>query len=325
MAANMTKANPKIKRTKQALTGLIVLYGIGGIGKTTVACQGPSPLVLDCANGASELDVDVWGISVASDLKEAVGWLKAGAHGYQTVVLDGLDFLYARLARADQGGDLRGRHLKAQETLHPILYDFLALPLLKIIVVNERKKADEKTGRRTVQMDLAPRLSELVDNAAHILARCEMRPGQSESVIRVRRIDNDQAYVQAKCRTAALKDGDKLSELWVKLSRAKPPANLDRAGGKTTEAGEVDSPTIVIPTNVAEAVRFLNHQLGQDFFRATDHLANVLSKHGDGVPADGDEKGWIQAVAVALDYARGQIDAPPTSPAQQPALAIAAN
>lgn len=323
MAATMTKANPKIKRTRQALTGLIVFYGIGGIGKTTVACQAPAPLVLDCAGGADELDVDVWSIGTAADLKEAVGWLKAGAHGYQTAILDGLDFLYARLARADQGGDLRARHLRAQETLHPILYDFLALPLLKVIVVNERKKADEKTGRRTAQMDLAPRLSELVDNAAHVLARCEMRPGQTESVIRVRRVDTDQAYVQAKCRTAALKDGDKLSEFWAKLARVKPPSGTSPSG-VAPESGEVGGPVALIPTNPAEAVRFLNHQLGQDFFRATDHLANVLTKHGDGVPADGDEKGWTHAVAVALDYARGQLDAPPAS-TQQPALAIAAN
>lgn len=182
--------------------------------------------------------------------------------------------------------------------------------MLKVIVVNEKKGRDDKTGKRSVTMDLAPRLSDLVDNAAHVLARVEMRPGASESVIRVKRVDTDQALVQAKCRTANLKDGDKLTDLWAKLNAGK---GLTTNGKPSTDAtaGEIEGDkTVVIPTNLTEAVRFLNHKIGQTYYRTTDHLANTLRKHHDGTPVDGDTKGWEQAVGFALTYAADQQNTP---------------
>lgn len=317
------KTNPKIisKAADNALAGaLIVLYGIGGIGKTTVACQAPAPvLVLDCADGAAGKGVDRWPIVTAADFKDAVVWLKAGGHGYTSVVLDGYDFLYARTARADVTPDLRQRHLKAQEALHPTLYDFLALGVVKVLVLNERKKPDDANPRRkVVVLDLAPRAAELVDNAAHVLARCELRDKATETTIRVRRVDTNEAAVPAKSRFDTLKDNDRLADLWAKLGAAKTPP----PGNGKQPTGEIPG-DVVIPTNPAEAVRFLNHQLGSDFFTSTPHLVNVLNKHGNGVPADGDRKGWTEAVAVALDYARGQMNAPATT--SQPALVPAGN
>lgn len=314
------KTNPKIinRAADNPLAGaLIVLYGIGGVGKTTVACQAPAPvLVLDCADGAAGKGVDRWPIVTAADFKEAVAWLKQGGHGYTSVVLDGYDFLYARTARADVTPDLRQRHLKAQEALHPPLYDFLALPIIKVLVLNERKKPDDANPRkRVVVLDLAPRAAELVDNAAHVLARCEQKSGAPDTTIRVRRVDTDVTSVPAKTRFDTLKDGDKLSDLWAKLGATKTPAPTN---GKPT--GEMPG-EVVIPTNQAEAVRFINHQLGSDFFTSTPHLVNVLNKHGNGVPVDGDRKAWTEAVAVALDYARSQMSAPTTT--SQPALAPA--
>lgn len=302
--ATATRPNKIIpKAADDPLAGaLIVLYGIGGIGKTTVATQAPSPvLVLDCADGAAGKAVDRWPTVTAADFREAVTYLKTNQHGYASVVLDGYDFLYARTVQAvPANNDRRRANLLAQEALHPILYDYLTLPVIKVLVLNERKRVDDKTQKRSVVMDLAPRAAELVDNAAHVLARCEMKATDKESTIRVRRIDTDTMYIPAKTRLDGVKDGDKLNELWAKLGATKAP----RSGARPT--GEMPG-EVVIPTNQAEAVRYLNHALGQDYFRTTDHLVNVLKKHGDGVPTDGDRKGWEQAIAVALDYAQAQI------------------
>lgn len=285
---------------------LIVLYGIGGIGKTTVACRAPgNVLVLDCADGAAGKGVDRWPIVTSADFREAVAFLKAGGHGYTTAVLDGYDFLYARTVQSQTGESLE-RHRRAQETIHPSLYDFLALPLLKVMVLNERKRVDLKnTARRQAVLDLSPRAAELVDNAAHVLARCEMRSGAAEATIRVRRVDTDTMYIPAKSRFDALADGNKLSELWVKLGAAHTPAPT----GNGQPTGEIPG-EIVVPTNLTEAVRYVNHQIGQSYFRANDHLENVLKKHGNGIPADGDRKGWEEATAIALEYANGQLHAP---------------
>lgn len=72
-------SHPKIHRTQPnepAKDLLIVLYGSGGIGKTTTACQAPSPLVLDCAGGVRFQSVDQWKIGSARDLAEALAYLK---------------------------------------------------------------------------------------------------------------------------------------------------------------------------------------------------------------------------------------------------------
>lgn len=310
-----TKSNPKIisKAADSPLAGaLIVLYGIGGVGKTTAACQAPGPaLVLDCADGAAGKGADRWLIVTTADFREAVSYLKAGGHGYKTVILDGYDFLYARTVQAAPvNNDRRARNLHAQETLHPVLYDFLALTMLKVLVLNERKKIEERSNKKLVMLDLAPRAAELVDNAAHVLARCEWVAGKPDTTIRVRRVDSEQMAIPAKSRFDTLKDGDRLAELWAKLGAAKPASNGKPTDPTTGEVGN-GAPQTVIPTNLAEAMRFLNHQIGIDpFFRTTDHLANVLRKHGDGTPVDGDTKGWEQAVAIALAYANDQQNAP---------------
>jgi hypothetical protein len=101
--------HPKIQRAAaegQPKDLLIVLYGIGGIGKTTTACQAPTPLVLDCAGGLRFQSVDTWKIGGARDLAEAVAYAKAAVNGngnggfpYRSLVLDGLDHLYHRTVK----------------------------------------------------------------------------------------------------------------------------------------------------------------------------------------------------------------------------------
>lgn len=209
---------------------LIILYGVGGIGKTSTACQAPAPLVLDCAGGLRFQRVDTWKIGGPADLAEAVAYLKtatrppngAGASAkpvppcpYQTIILDGLDYLYHRAVRGEPGRDLRDRHRAAQEAIHPLLLDLWSLPLTKIVVLNERHERDERGGRERVEMDLPPRMSELVDGAADLLLRCE--PRGAETLVRARRCDDGKLAIQAKTRTDMVKDGARLRDVWGAL------------------------------------------------------------------------------------------------------------
>lgn len=72
----------------------ILLYGVEGVGKTTLAAGAPSPVFLWTEEGAGKLSVDGFPIIKRyDDLMEAIGVLLTEDHEYRTVVLDSLDWL----------------------------------------------------------------------------------------------------------------------------------------------------------------------------------------------------------------------------------------
>ena len=72
----------------------LLIYGVGGVGKTTFAAESPSPIFIDTQDGSGRLDVarfprpGSWG-----DVLAAVNALTVEAHEYKTLVLDLLDDL----------------------------------------------------------------------------------------------------------------------------------------------------------------------------------------------------------------------------------------
>ena len=95
----------KITKTTdpQAKPSVVMLvYGMGGVGKTTFAATAPKPLIVDCENGAKYfglrgIDVDVARIAVWEDLNGIFGIAKSGE--YQTIVLDPIGELMEKLKR----------------------------------------------------------------------------------------------------------------------------------------------------------------------------------------------------------------------------------
>lgn len=82
----------KIVKGKQAAPVRCVLYGVEGIGKTTLASQFPAPLFLDTEDGTRQLEVDRVSCPDWRTLQGAVAELAVEPAGYQTIVIDSIDW-----------------------------------------------------------------------------------------------------------------------------------------------------------------------------------------------------------------------------------------
>lgn len=77
---------PTIVRGKRKSGQRVVIYGEGGIGKTTLASMAPNPVILDCEGGSDDLDVARVDIDSWPALLETLGSRALAPFG--TVVID---------------------------------------------------------------------------------------------------------------------------------------------------------------------------------------------------------------------------------------------
>lgn len=84
----------KIQKGKQSRPQRVVIYGVEGIGKSTLAASAPAPLFLDTEKGSAHLDVHRVNVSYLGEIIEACQFLLQGQHEYKTLVLDTADNLY---------------------------------------------------------------------------------------------------------------------------------------------------------------------------------------------------------------------------------------
>lgn len=93
-----------IVKGKQDRPQRLVVYGQEGVGKTTLAAQLPSPLVLDTEAGSGQLEVDrvdIGSLAQLGDvLREVLQARRAGTFQYRTVVLDTVDRIWNMAAEA---------------------------------------------------------------------------------------------------------------------------------------------------------------------------------------------------------------------------------
>lgn len=72
----------------------ILLYGIHGIGKSTLAADAPNPIFIPTEDGANEIDVPKFPVVTSTDeVLEQLRSLYKGTHEYETVVIDSADWL----------------------------------------------------------------------------------------------------------------------------------------------------------------------------------------------------------------------------------------
>ena len=72
----------------------VLLYGPPGIGKTTFGASTRKPIFVCTEDGADEIEADRFPLARCyDDVVAALGELRGGKHGYETVVIDSLDWL----------------------------------------------------------------------------------------------------------------------------------------------------------------------------------------------------------------------------------------
>lgn len=72
----------------------ILVYGVDGVGKSTFAAGAPKPIFLCAENGTDGLDVARFPVPIVwADVLDAIQTLTADSGGYQTLVIDTLDWI----------------------------------------------------------------------------------------------------------------------------------------------------------------------------------------------------------------------------------------
>jgi hypothetical protein len=72
---------------------VVVLYGVPGVGKTTLACGAPDPVAMWIEKGAGRLKIPGWEIESYQDVLDAIGALYNEEHDRKTLIVDSLDWL----------------------------------------------------------------------------------------------------------------------------------------------------------------------------------------------------------------------------------------
>jgi hypothetical protein len=83
-----------LRRSGAAFPPRLLVYGVAGVGKTKLAADAPRPIFLQTEDGLGKLSADTFGMLRSyEDVQDALDVLYREDHGFQTVVLDSLDWL----------------------------------------------------------------------------------------------------------------------------------------------------------------------------------------------------------------------------------------
>lgn len=88
-----------IQRRSKPKPPRITIFGVAGVGKTSLGASAPDPVFLQTEDGLSSIDAPSFGIlRTFEEILEAIGVLATEDHGYRTAVLDSLDWLEPQIA-----------------------------------------------------------------------------------------------------------------------------------------------------------------------------------------------------------------------------------
>jgi hypothetical protein len=83
-----------IQKGKEQRPPRILLFGTEGIGKSSLAAQTPMPIFISTEDGLGEIDCHKFPLArTYQDVTDALDELHTETHGYQTVIIDTVDWL----------------------------------------------------------------------------------------------------------------------------------------------------------------------------------------------------------------------------------------
>ncbi len=195
---------------------VMLVYGEGGVGKTTFASTAPRPLLADCENGAKYfglrgIKMDVAQIEKWSDMKEFTEIAKA--KGYETVIIDPIGELMDKLKRhLVATGDTKlvqkdgtpsmagwGWLKKTMRDYIKILRD-IGLHVILVAHVDEKSDEDRIVKRPMIETKVSKDIVNMVD----VVGYMTVVQNQDEGEKRVIFIDPSSDKFVAKDRTGQL-------------------------------------------------------------------------------------------------------------------------
>lgn len=82
-----------VRSSERVLAPRILLHGVAGVGKTTLAAAFPNPVFALVEDGAGTLDITGAPIATYGDMMDMIGALYSEPHDFKTIVVDSVDWL----------------------------------------------------------------------------------------------------------------------------------------------------------------------------------------------------------------------------------------
>jgi hypothetical protein len=83
-----------IQKGRTAMPRRVMLYGVHGVGKSTFGAMAETPVFITTEEGTNDIDCDRFPLATTfGDVLNSLSALYSEEHGYQTVVIDSLDWL----------------------------------------------------------------------------------------------------------------------------------------------------------------------------------------------------------------------------------------
>ncbi len=86
--------NTEIQTTHPTHPPIILLYGVQGMGKSSLGSEMPNPIFIQTTDGLEGLGVQAFPLAkVAQDVRDQLNWLLNNKHDFRTVVIDTVGWL----------------------------------------------------------------------------------------------------------------------------------------------------------------------------------------------------------------------------------------
>lgn len=208
--------NTKNNQTEAKINMLV--YGHGGVGKTTFATTAPKPIIADCEGGTTYMgkrgiSVDVVRINTWEDIEEFYKLVKKS--DYETIIIDPInealekltDYLKKknpRLTNQNEALTLQGWGL-VKEKMRNFLKTLRDMEKHLIIIAHVDEKQDEASAIKK-RPRLQANLTQELINQMDIVAYMQVIKSTDGTVKRILRVQPESDYFEAKDRTNTLGD-----------------------------------------------------------------------------------------------------------------------